>query len=275
MNAFFILLKDNLLHTLKSRKTLIFLGLYVAVFGLIVHAINEAQRELFQRLAEQGGMNQMLYIQGYNFLFDLLEIESNAIVQKMATIPFYSIQLFAILLLGTPLLILMIYYDKLAQETSEGTFRYFLFRVSRARLYWAKFASMIIEVALLTLLATLLAILYGHFSLNFFQTSEILKWSLTYWLAGLTPLLTFASMVFMFSTLVKQPFFALLLSVVTLVGAAMMLGWIPELSPFYLDYWKGFFLPGTDFMLKSILIYLIFMTTCALVGFFIFKKRDL
>lgn len=275
MNQFFTLLKDNLAHALKSKKTVIFVILYVAVFGLIVHGILEAQHYLLEQIALQGGMDPELYRQTYNFLFDMLQIQSNAIVQKMATVPLYSIELFAVTIVGTPLLILLIYYDKLAQEQADGTFRYFLFRTGRSQLYWAKYASMVIEIALLTLIATLLAVLYGHYSLSFFQTSEVLRASLTYWLTGLTPLITFASMVFMFSALVRQPFLALLLSVATLIGSAILLAWLPQLSPFYLEYWKGFFLPGTDLLLKSIFIYLIFTLACSLIGFFIFRRRNL
>lgn len=275
MQSFFILLKDNLAHALKSKKTIIFVILYVAVFGLIVHGILEAQRYLLEQIALQGGLDPELYRESYNFLFDMLQIESNAIVQKMATVPLYSIELFAVTIIGTPLLILLIYYDKLAQESADGTFRYFLFRTSRAKLYWAKYLSMVIEISLLTLIATLLAILYGHYSLNFFQTAEVLKASLAYWLTGLTPLITFASMVFMFSALVRQPFLALLLSGVAIIAALIMLALAPKLSPFYLDYWKGFFLPGTSLMTHSIFIYLIFATICAAIGLLIFKKRDL
>lgn len=275
MTQFLTLLKDNLSHALKSKKTIIFVILYVAVFGLIVHGILEAQRYLLEQIALQGGLDPELYRETYNFLFDMLQIQSNAIVQKMATVPLYSIELFAVMIIGTPLLILLIYYDKLAQEQADGTFRYFLFRTSRTKLYWAKYASMIIEIALLTLIATLLAVLYGHYSLNFFQTAEVLKASLTYWLTGLTPLITFASMVFMFSALVRQPFLALLLSVATLIASVVLLAWLPHLSPFYLDYWKGFFLPGTDLLFKSISIYLIFTLICSLTGFFIFKRRNL
>ena len=275
MYQFFILLKDNLLHALKSKKTIIFLILYLAVFALIVHALKEAQKELFEQLALNGGLDMDLYREGYNFLFDLLKIESNEIIQKMATVPLFSIELLAVLLLGTPLLILLVYYDKLAQETADGTFRYFLFRTSRAKLYWAKFASMVIEIGILTFLATLLAVLYGYLTLDFFPLKPIFNASVTYWLAGLTPLITFASLVFMLSALVKQPFLALLFSGVAVIAALIMLAWIPEISPFNLDYWKGFFLPGTSYMVKSVFIYLGFTTLCAGTGFIIFKKRDL
>ncbi len=179
------------------------------------------------------------------------------------------------MLLGTPALILMIHYDKLAQENYDGTFRYYLFRTSRAKIYWSKFASALAEIALITLTATLIAVLYGHFKLDNFDTLKVLGYSLKYWLAGITPLLAFSSMVFMFSSWVKRPFLALLLSAATVIGAGVIMNWYPWMSPFNLDYWKGLFVPGTQLMLNSVLIYLGYTALFSTLGFLIFKKRDL
>jgi len=275
MHHFFILLKDNLIQALKSKKTLLFLVLYLCTFGLIVHGIKEAQKELFIRLAEQGGVDPALYRMGFNFAIEFLDIHGNDIIQKFLTIPLYSIELFGVLLFGTPFLILLIHYDKIAQEASDGTYRYFLFRTSRAAIYWSKFFSALIEIALITLVATILAVIYGQLTLPYFDLWEVAKASLIYWLMGLIPLLTFSSLVILCSSWVKRPFIALLLPGVAVLGAIIIMIWYPELSPFYLDYWKGLFLPGTTLMWKSIGIYLGITTAISSLGYLIFRKREL
>jgi len=89
------------------------------------------------------------------------------------------------------------------------------------------------------------------------------------------PLITFSSLVYLFSAWVKRPFLALLFSSLATITALVILIWVPELSPFNLHYWKGFFIPGTTIMLRSVLIYLGFTAVFLGTGFLIFKKRDL
>lgn len=271
MRSFFALLRDNLSHALKSKKALVFLILYLTVFSVVVYGIKELQKEFFQQLTLHPGVTPVFF----NLLKEFLKLNSDQFIQALFSIPPYSLQLFAVTLFGTPLLLLLVNYDKLAQEISEGSFRYLLFRTSRAHIYWAKFASMALEIAFVTFIATLLAVLYGHFSLPFFQTAKVFKSSLIFWLAGLPFLVSFSALILLFSAGVKRPFSALLLVALALIASAVVMIWAPQLSPFYLEYWKGFFLPGTPLMLKSVLIYLGFCALFSGVGFLIFKKRDL
>ena len=275
MRHFFILLKDNLIQALKSKKSILFLVLYLAIFGLIVHGIKEAQKEILLQLGEQGGIDPALSRVGFNFAVEFLDIRNNDIIQQFLSIPFYSIQLFGVLLLGTPFLIQLIHYDKIAQEVSDGTFRYQLFRTSRGNIYWAKVASALIEIAIITFIATVLAVLYGELTLTYFEFWDVMKASLTYWLMGLVPLLTFSSLVLFFSAWVKRPFIALLLPGIAVLAAFIMMAWYPHFSPFHIDYWKGFFLPNTHLMWKSIGIYLGITAVISSAGYLIFKRKDL
>lgn len=273
MHPFFILITDNLKSALKSKKAIVFLALYLILFSLVVYAIKEFQREFFQQLALQ--QNPNLTPLFFEAIKQFLRLNNDAFINALFSIPPYSLQLFAVTLFATPVLLLLVHYDKLAQEASDGTFRYLLFRTGRAQIYWAKFASIVIEIALVTFLATIFAVLYGHFSLPFFQTKEVLKASFHFWWVGLPFLISFSSLVLLFSAMVKRPFSALLLSALAVIGAALIMIWWPQLSPFYLEYWKGFFLPGTSLMFKSILIYLGFTSLFSSLGFWVFKKKDL
>lgn len=273
MSQFLVLIGDNLKNALKSKKAIVFLALYLILFSLLVYAIKEVQRQFFTQLAMQG--NPEVTPMFFEVMKGFLRLNSDEFIKALFSLPVYSLQLFSVTLFGTPILLLLVHYDKIAQEISDGTYRYLLFRTSRAKIYWSKFASVAIEITIVTFLATLFAIVYGHFSLNFFQTEEVIRASLRFWLAGLPFLFSFSALVLMFSAMVKRPFSALLLSAATIICAALVMIWTPEVSPFYLEYWKGFFLPGTPLMLKSVMIYLGFTALFSGAGFLIFKNRDL
>lgn len=274
MQQFITLLKDNLTSALKSKKALVFLALYLILFSLVINGIKEFQQEFFAELAIQQATTPELM----PLFFEVMgrfSTNSGEFIGALFTIPPYSLQLFAVTLFGTPILLLMVHYDKLAQEISDGTYRYLLFRTSRAKIYWAKWGSAVLEITLVTFLATLFAVVYGHFSLSFFQTGEIFAASMRFWLAGLPFLIAFSSLVLMFSVMVRRPFTALLLSASAVVISALLLIWVPDISPFYWENWKGFFLPGTPLMIKSILIYLGYAALFSSIGFAVFRWRDL
>ncbi len=87
MKAFLILFKDNLLTSLKSKKTIFFLVLYVVIFALAIHVVEEVQQEAIRRVVNQGGIDPELYRMSFNFMVEFLKLNSNDIVQSFLSVP--------------------------------------------------------------------------------------------------------------------------------------------------------------------------------------------
>ena len=274
MRSYYILFIDDLRHALRQKRQWLAMMIFLIIFALAVYVFNEVQGHLIRETLQfEGGL--FLAQRNYEFVAGLIQGSPQEVTGQLSSIPVFSTQLFLITLLIVPFLIIILHYNKMASEISRKTTRFLLIRGSRASIYWAKFSSVVVEIILITFIITMIALLYGHLRLDFFVWGDVLPISLKYWLASLPPLVGFGSLVFMFSSVVKRPFMALLWPLLFVLLGGILLAWKPELSPFYIEYWKGLFLLEGPALRNAILIFLGLTTLFSTAGYLVFKQKDL
>lgn len=288
MRNFFILTFDNFLNSFRTKRALIFLILYLGVFGLVTFGFIKAtqeieeqiQAEISRNLEDQGitGISQNLATSmttqmAEAFARDFLETQDNEIINFLLKTPFLNIMLFLVTLFGTPLLILILKYDTLTQEIYDGTLRFLLFRTSRKDIFFAKFLSGVIEFAILTLIAFLLAYLWSGLYFDKWMDIGI---GMKFWLLSQLFLSTFIAFYLSISVIFKKPFYSLLTACIASLLLLLAPLKISYISPFDSSYLRGFFFPYSSFEFQIMIFgFLALTATFLLVGFYIFRKKTL
>ncbi len=276
MNNFIVLVKDHLVNSFKSKKGIVFLLLYLAVFLLIAYLFFKLQNNInaeFERQKVEPSQRVFIgmFVQG---AFTQLSTDQQ-FNDFILHIPFINIALFMVAILGTPLLILILTYDKIAQEVYDGTLRYLLFRTSRFQIYFAKFLSSAIEVAVTTFVALFIALLWGSFEIRFFDISQSMWLGLRFWLIAQPFLWVFIAFSLIFSSIFRKPFHALLTSFLVFFGLVLLPFWVHFVSPFDSYFMQGLYYPLSFELIRTLLFYTLFTIVFLGIGFSIFQKKDL
>lgn len=276
MKIFWILTWDNLKNSLRTRKAIIFLVLYLLVFGLITYAFFHTQEVIETQIREQGiSQVQQGFMSGFAHSILSNKTENSSVVDFIFGVPPINMVLFFISLIGTPLLLFILNYDKISQEIYDGTIRYILFRASRFKVFFAKFFSSLIECSVITFAALILGILWGSLrfqSVNFIYSMQI---GVRYWLIAQFFLAAFIAFSLMASAIFKKPFIALIFSVSGYIAMAVIPFFIPYISPYDKLYFQGLFLPNSLELLLSLFEYGLYTAIFLTIGYQIFKRADL
>lgn len=276
MAMFWVLTLDNLKNSLRTKKAIIFLVLYLMVFGLITYAFFEIQKNIDQQIQDEGISSlQKSFLQA--FLRGAVSANTNnsTVVDFMFSIPPINIVLYFVSLIGTPLLIFILNYDKISQEIYDGTIRFMLFRVSRFKIFFSKFLSGMIECAAVTLIATFVGILWGSLSFASVDFMSSIQLGLRYWLIAQFFLAIFVSFSLMASAIFKKPFTSLILSFVAYMAMPVIRFFVPYISPYDSLYFDKLFFPNSPELFFALGIYSLFTIIFLFIGYKIFKKADL
>lgn len=288
MRNLFILTQDNFLNSFRTKRALIFLVLYLGVFGLVTFGFIKAtqeiekqvQAEIARNLEAQGitGVSQHLATgmttkMAEEFARDFLKTKNDETINFLLETPFLNIMLFLVTLFGTPLLILILKYDTLTQEIYDGTLRFILFRTSRKNIFFAKFLSGVLEFAVLTLIAFILAYLWTGFGFHKWMDMKI---GIKFWFMSQLFLSVFVAFYLCISVIFKKPFYSLLTACIASLLLILTPLKIAYLSPFDSNYLRGFFYPYSSFEFQLMIFgYLGLITIFLSAGFYIFKKKAL
>lgn len=273
---FWTLTYDNLKNSLRTRKAMIFLVLYLLVFGLLTYAFFRIQANIDDQIKSHGMSSfQVSFLSG--FLHSIVSTSANnsSVVDFIFTIPPININLYFVSLIGTPLLIFILNYDKVSQEIYDGTIRFMVFRASRLKIFLSKFFSGMIECAAITLLATVLGITWASLSFESVNFMQSLGLGIRYWFLAQFFLAAFVAFSLMASAIFKKPFTSLIFSFVSYVAMPVIRFFVPFVSPYDPFYFDKLFFPNSLDLLFGVLIYLLYTMIFLNIGFYLFKKTDL
>lgn len=276
MNTFAVLVWDNLKNSFRTKKALIFLVLYLLVFGLITYGFFRIQEDIERQMMEQGISElQRHFLNSFARTFITQQADNSAIASFLFSVPAINIVLFFVSLIGTPLLLFILNYDKVSQEVYDGTIRYVLFRASRFQIFFAKFLSGLIECALITLVALVLGILWGSIKFKSVDFGTSISFGLRYWVIAQFFLIAFIALSLMTSSIFKKPFISLIVAFISYVAMPIIPLFLSYVSPYDRAYFEGLFFPLSAELIFSIGIYLAYAAVFLITGFLIFKRKDL
>lgn len=273
-SRFLILFKDQISTSWRSKKAILFLVLYMSVFLLLALGIITIQTKIFEQFREQGIAQTQQDI-ALTFGRRALRSQNNDIIDFLIDVPFINIALFLVTIFGTPLLLLLLNYDKIAQEVYDGSFRYILFRTSRRSIYLSKFLGSIVECAIITFIALMTALLWAKWQISDLDLSKSFLYGLRFWTIGQVFLWVFIAFSLMFSTFFQKAFSALLVTASALFILFILPFWIGYISPYDLNYLSGLFFPTSPELFQSLITYLIFTLIFLSGGYFWFSRKDL
>jgi len=276
MNKFLVLVWDNLKNSLRTKRALIFLALYLVVFGLITYAFFQIQNEIEKQLAEQdisGFQREFMTNFAQNAIVN--GANNNAVVQFLFKVPPLNIVLFLVSLVGTPILLFILNYDKVSQEIYDGTIRYLLFRASRWQIFFAKFVSSLIECAGITLIALFMGVSWASVKFQSVDFALSLQYGLRYWFIAQFFLLVFVAYSLMTSAIFKKPFTSLVVSFVGWIVMIVVPFFVSYIPPYDPKFFEGLFFHNSLELIFSLMIYLLFTAVFLAGGYQIFKRNDL
>jgi len=274
VKKFWIIVKDNLINSIRSKKAIIFLALYFIIFWLIMYVFIEIQ-EYFDAFTKHGVNNPEIKRNIKWFVRLMLNSTNNELINHLMSVPFFNIGLFILTLSGTPLLILIAKYDVLNQEIYDGTIRFFLFRVSRMKIYFAKYLSSMLEFAILTFFALIVSVIWAVIALPRLNFLHSFYAGIKFWLVSQLFLSVFVSLTLMISVLIRKPFISLLLSFLGLLIFILLTIWFNYISPLNSLYLKGLFYGVSLELLISAIGYITFSAIFLSIGAFVFQRKNL
>lgn len=272
---FRILCGDAFRHSLRSRRALIFLLLYLAVFLFIAYQFINIQERYDTTLTEHGlnSRHKKIVTAVARALFRTQA--GSPLVDYLLTVPYFNIMLALVSIFGTPLLILFWKYDVLAQEIYDRTTRFLVFRASRLEFLLARYASGMMEVFLLTLVAFFLSMLWASATLSDFEWTKSFTKGFSLLLTSQAFFSVILALTVMCSTIVRRPLSALLLSFGGILFLLLMTAWLPLLSPFASLYFRGLFAGIAGNLVPTIIVYALFTGLFLRIGYSILRRRDL
>lgn len=276
MRTFLILTWDNLKGSLQTKKALIFLALYLLIFALISYGFFTLQAEIEEQILAQGvsGIQRDFMI---DFATNVIQnqTENNFLMQFLFDIPPINIMLFFVSLIGTPILLFIINYDKISQEIYDGTIRYLLFRASRFKIFFAKFLSSFLECSLITLFAVFIGVLWGSLRFDSVDFSESMSYGLRFWMISQFFLSVFVALSLLASSIFKKPFTSLIVCFLIFIAMPILAYFFPYISPFETEYFKGLFFHNSYQLFFSLAVYTLYTAIFLSIGYSIFKRKDL
>lgn len=276
MRIFLILTWDNLKNSLRTKKALIFLALYLLVFGMITYLFFQLQAEVELQIKDEGVSDlQRSFLLSFGESILAAETENSPVVSFLFSVPLINVVLFFVSLIGTPILLFIINYDKISQEIYDGTIRYILFRATRLQIFAAKFISSILESSLITFLALFLGVLWGSLRFESVDFALSMDYGIRYWAISQFFLATFVAFSLMSSAMFKKPFTALVVCFGSYILMAILPFMVKYLSPYDSLYFHGLFFHNSLTLLWSLLSYTIFTLIFLVAGYKFFKKTDL
>jgi len=260
---------------LKSKKLVIFLIFYLAIFFLIFYAFLKIQTEINSQMENFGiDNNKRRFLEPMVRTF-LQNSTKSKVMDFLLDISISNFVIFMITIFGTPLLIMIAKYDAFSQEIYDKTIRFLLFRVSRANIFFAKFISAVLEFAIITFFSFVVAIIWSKLALDDFDFWENFKTGIYFWLVSQFFLSFFIAFFLGISSLTTKPFYSLFISCFVLLFFAMTTIWFDYLSPFNSFYSSGFFCGMSMELIKSIIFYSAATSIFLIIFFILFKKRNL
>lgn len=276
MTAFWILTWDNLKNSLRAKKAMIFLVLYLLVFGLITYVFFNVQNHIEEQILAQGASSLQVSFMS-NFVKNVLTNvgDGSKVIDFLFNVPPINIVLFFVSLIGTPFLLFIINYDRVSQEIYDGTIRYILFRATRFKIFFAKFFSGLLECSLITLLALFLGILWGSLKYSSVDFTVSMTYGLRYWFIAQVFLAVFVACTLLASAIFKKPFTSLVFCFIFYVFLVIIQFFIPYISPYDSVYFEGLFFHNSLPLLFSLAVYAGFTAIFLTAGYQIFKRKDL
>jgi ABC-type transport system involved in multi-copper enzyme maturation permease subunit len=290
MRQLLTLTKDSLLNAFRTKKAIIFLVLYLGTFGAITfgfikvqeHLNQEIERQIERVLEEQGVptigrtvASSMGREMAEGFAREMLRTQNNEVINFLLDIPFLNLALFGVTIFGTPLLILILKYDLVAQENYEGTMRFLLFRTSRTKIILAKFISSIIEIAVLTFIALVVALIWANFKLESFDFAQSLRVGVRFWAIAQVFLSAFVAFALLISVIFKKPFVALTMCFIGMLILILLPIWTNSVSPLDIYYLRGLFYGPSFELMFSLFSYGLFSLGILTIANYIFNKKNL
>lgn len=276
MATFFILTWDTLKNSLRTKKAIVFLILYLLVFGLITYGFFSLQENIELQIQQQGiSPLQKSFMFGFARSIIANQAETSPVIQFLFSVPAINIILFFVTLIGTPLLLFILNYDKVSQEIYDGTIRYVLFRASRFKIFFSKFLGSLIECSAITFVALILGVLWGSIRFESVDFSESIGFGIRYWLIAQVFLAVFVALSLMASAIFKKPFVSLIVCFVSYVAMPIIPFYISYISPYDKKYFEGLFFHNSPELFLALLIYTLYTTLFLGIGYFIFRRADL
>ncbi len=279
MEQIFILVKDQLQYFFRSKKAVIFSLLYLVVFLLVIEGFITLQSHFFQEVERQGVSDfQRDFMMTFARISFLNGSDSNVLLDFLFTVPVFNIVFFLVSLVGTPILIILLNFDRFSQEMRDGTFRYLIFRIPkfpRWKIYVAKFLGSLLEVLFATAVAFILALVWSAVRIQGFDFWLSFTLGVRYLLIGLVFLSAVVSYVLLFSVCFKRVSFGLYASIVFYFVSLVFPWWVRGFSLYDPSYMEGLFHADSVQLTLSLLAYFLFSLLFNGLGFFIFHKRDL
>lgn len=276
MRSLFILVKDQLKNAFRTKKVILFLLLYLGAFLGSMWIFFEIQKEIALQFEQQNiGTFQREFMTRFALQALSAQAENSILLDFLLNVPVVHVILFLVSIIGTPLLILLLGYDKIAQEVYDGTIRYLVFRTSRLFIFLSKFISSILEIAFVTGMVTLTGIFWASIAFPDITLQKSFLFGLRFWSISLFFLSPFIAYSLMCSALFKKPFLALISSFVGWFALILLPIWVPYVSPYDGTYMQGLFYPMSYALLSSLLGYSLFSLLFLLIGYTVFSKRDL
>ena len=275
MKKFLILLSDNLVNSWRTKKGILFLVIYTAVFLLCAYAIIDMIHTVESQMEMMGIPEaQKQFVTEFGRLIVINSIR-NEVINYLMSIPFINIPLSLVSLFGTPLLILLLKYDVISQENYEHTARFLLFRCKRLQIYLAKYLSSVIEIMILTFTALFIALIWAAFSVENFSFAESFKAGLHLFIVSQLMFSAITAIVQLVSVAVKKPVTGLLISAAALIFLLIIPVWVSWVSPFDINYTGGLFAGKSTPLLVSIAGYLGFNLLFLSAGFLIYRRKNI
>lgn len=276
MKQLFVLIKEQCSYAFTTKKVLLFLLLYAGAFIGSMWIFFEIQKTITEGFRSQNiGTFQQEFMTG--FAMSILEGKAGntPLLDFLLHVPVVHVILFLVTIFGTPLLILLLGYDKISQEIYDGTIRYMVFRTSRGKIFLSKFLSGLLEIAFVTGLVTLFILFWASFQIPDFQWMRSLGYGLHYWIISLVFLAPFVAYSLMCSAFFRKPFLALVTSFVGWIVMVVLTFLVDYVSPYDGQYMQGLFYYFSPELLYACLVYTIFSLLFLGVGYVVFTKRDL
>lgn len=275
MSKTFILLKDNFIQSFRSKKTVLFLIIYMAVFFLIANAIITFIPGITATIQIMGSVSQEANF-AEDFVGSMFQGSMDAsVLSYLFSIPLINIALFIVSIFGTPILILLTKYDLLALESYDHTFRFLLFRTSRFKIYLSRFLSAFLEIFAITFLALIFALIWSAIRVPDFSFSKSLSAGLYFLIVSQFLFAVIIAITMLMSTIVKKPLTALLFTFLALIVLLAVTNLVNYVSPFDSFYIRGLIAGFSLELLKSIISYILFTALFLAAGFIIFKRKNL
>ena len=278
MKHFLALFTDSFLGDLRSKRLIVFLILYLGVFGLLMYLFLQIQTTVSQEIVEQG-ISPMEQDFIRFFLIGIIRGGAGdagmTVVRFVENTPFLNVALLVVATYGTPILLGILNYDKISQEIYDGSIRFKLYRTKRSTFYLAKFFSSFAISLVATGIALLATLAWAQLSIPQFNGGEALTVGLRLWVMSNLFLMVFLALFIAFSSWFTKSFTALSVCIVAYITLLLLPFWVPWISPYDSRYMLPMFSPHLENLWLPIGSFTFMTVTLLYLGYLRFAHRDL